>query len=581
MLKILQYYTFLAFLFLLSTSAWSQSNERIKYKAVELEYVKKNGESFQKLTGNVIFTQKSTTVYCDTSYFYRKRNVMEASGNVRIVDDSIVITSKKLNYEGDQRMAKLRDDVVYREGERELYTDFLDYDLDAEIAHYFNSGKLIDTTNVLTSEVGYYFSLDDYAQFYTNVVLTAPDFTLYTDTLRYNTVTKIAYTFGPTKITTEDGTTLHAQGGEFRTVVDESQFIEGNVETEDYYLEGDELFFDEAEKYYKAISNVVLRAKDEDVIITGDEGYYDRRNGISKVYGNPLMKRILEADTFYLAADTLVAIESKYDSAKRILAYHDIKVYKEGLQGIADSMAYFNADSIIYFYNDPVMWNNTNQITGDTISLEVSEDEIKRMNLRTNAFLISEDSIGNYNQIKGRNMIAHFLDNQIDRIDVNGNGEILYFALEEGDSLLMGMNKIFCATMQIRFQDQKLSSFSVYTEPEAQFIPPHELTEDIQRLERFSWRENERPTLFEVAPYLDPNYDPATAALLKAKGGLEEINQDSVSTDPIKKSFEQLPKGDQLRKELNGPGNNKPNLDRKQFERTINRNSSGLKPDEE
>ena len=39
-------------------------------------------------------------------------------------------------------------------GERRLYTDFLDYDLDNEIAHYFNKGKLVDSTNTLTSKTG-------------------------------------------------------------------------------------------------------------------------------------------------------------------------------------------------------------------------------------------------------------------------------------------------------------------------------------------------------------------------------------------------------------------------------------------
>ncbi len=507
MFKILQYYIFLVIILCLSTVAQAQKGERIKYKAEELEYGKKKDESYRKLTGDVVFTQKSTTVYCDTSYFYKKRNVMEATGHVRIVDDSTTITSRQLVYEGDERMAKLRQNVVYLRGERELYTDFLDYDLEGEIAHYFNKGKLIDTTNVLTSEIGYYFAKDEFAQFYKNVVLTSPDFVLKTDTLRYNTLTKVAYTYGPTQITSDDGTVLHAKGGEFRTVVDESDFVKGSIETRDYYLEGDELYFDDGEKYYKAVFNVKMTAKDEDVIITGDEGYYDRRNGISKVYGRPLMKRILEADTLYLAADTLVAIESKYDSARRILAYKNVKIYKEGLQGIADSMAYFNEDSVIFFYGDPVMWNNQNQITADTINLEISEDEMKRMNLRSDAFLVSEDSIENYNQIKGRNMIAHFVDNQIDRINVNGNGEILYFALEEGDSVLMGMNKIFCASMQIRFKEQKLSSFSVYTNPEAQFIPPHELTEEMQYLANFAWRETERPTLFEIAPYLNPDYE--------------------------------------------------------------------------
>ncbi len=505
MLKRLQYYTFLFIILGFVHTALAQKQERIKYQADEMNFERNNGDSYRLLSGNVVFKQEKTTVYCDTSYFYRSDNRMEAFGHVKIVDDSTTITSKKLIYEGDTRMAKLREKVVYLRGERQLYTDFLDYDLDGEIAHYFNKGKLIDSTNVLTSEIGYYFAKDEFAQFYKNVVLTSPDFVLETDTLRYNTATKIAYTYGKTTITTEDGTVLHANGGEFRTEVEETDFIKGNIETEDYYLEGDQLFFDEKGGFYKAISNVKMTAKDQEVIIYGDEGFYDRGTGISKIYGNPLMKRILSADTFYLAADTLVAIESDYDSAKRILAYHDVKIFKEGLQGKADSMSYFTNDSLIVFYHDPIMWNNQNQITADTISIEISEDEMKRMNLLTKAFLISEDSIGNYNQIKGRNMVTNFENNQISHIDVNGNGEILYFALEEGDSLLMGMNKIFCASMQIRFENQKLSSFSVYTKPEAQFIPPHELTKDMQFLEFFSWRESERPVLFDLAPYLLPD----------------------------------------------------------------------------
>jgi len=425
----------------------------------------------------------------------------------------------------------LRKNVVYREGERRLYTDFLDYDLDGEIAHYFNGGKLIDSTNTLTSKIGYSFSKDNYAQFYTNVVLIAPDFTLKTDTLKYNTTTKVAYTYGPTEIIDNDGTTLHAKGGEFRTEYDESDFIEGNIETDDYYLEGDELYFDDQDRYYKAISNVKMTAKNDDVIIIGDEGFYDRKNGISKIFGRPVMKRIMEADTFYLTADTLVAIESEYDSAKRILAYPNIKIFKENLQGKADSMAYFISDSLLFFYTDPIMWNEQNQITADTISVEIKNEVLDKMNLMNDAFLVSEDTIKNYNQIKGREMITYFVDSEINRIDVNGNGEILYYALEEGDSLLMGMNKIFCARMQIRFKEQRLSSFSVYTKPEAKFIPPHELTDDVKYLEGYSWREEERPELFDVAYYLDPNYD-AKSDSIRINGPTPKKEKEPATTVP-------------------------------------------------
>lgn len=475
---------------------------------------------------------------------------MEAYGRVRIVDDSVVITSRKLFYDGNERKARLRENVIYTRGERRLYTDFLDYDLETEVAEYFNNGRLVDTTNTLTSKIGYFYAQQNYALFWKDVVLTAPDYVLEADTLRYNTITKVAYTYGPTEVTSSDGTILYSQGSEFRTVIDQSQFVSGNIETEDYTLYGDELFFDDLRKYYKAIGHVQLVAKDNDIIITGEEGYYDKQNGISKVFGNPLMKRIFNADTtfispetyqvvadtFYVAADTMVSIESEYDSAKRILAYKDVKIFKEGLQGIADSISYFLADSIIYFYDDPVMWNEKNQIEADTIFLEVSNNEIKTMHMIDNSFLTQEDTITNYNQIKGRNMIADFENNQIKIIDVDGNGELLYYALEEGDSAVMGLNKLFTSKMRMRFQDKKLINFSAYKNPDAQFIPPHELTAEIQKLDGFNWRIIERPTLFDVAPYMDsvPHLISVDSIITNTKQPLNEDESIPVDNEPGK-----------------------------------------------
>lgn len=514
-MKLRQYSIFLLLSLGASVSLLAQKNEKIKYKAEVLEMVKQGSERIRKLRDNVVFTQETTTVYCDSSYFYNTRNEMEAFGHVKIVDDSTVITSKKLIYFGDTRKANLREKVVYTNGERRLFTDFLDYDLDNEIAHYFNKGKLIDSTNTLTSEIGFFYSTEKYALFWNNVVLIAPDYTLKTDTLRYDTETKIAYTYGRTEILTEDSTTLHAKGGEFRTESDQSEFEQGQVETPDYVLDGDELYFDDLKKYYKSEGNTKLTAKGKDLIIIGDEGYYDKNAGFSKIYGRPVMKRILKNDTLYLSADTLVAIESKYDSLKRVLAYHNVKIFKKGLQGKADSMAYFRQDSIIFFYRDPIMWNGKNQITSDTIALYTKDGNLDKMHLNTRAFLISEDTLMDYNQIKGRRMVATFEDNAMKLMDVMGNGEMLYYGLEKGDSIMMGMNKIFCSTMKIEFIDNKLSRFRVYTLPEAQFIPPHELTAEIQRLENFSWRIEEKPELYDVAYYLDPNYDPTAPPLVK------------------------------------------------------------------
>ncbi|MEO9871021.1 OstA-like protein [Ekhidna sp.] len=493
--------TFVFFILCSSLSVVAQKKDRIKYKALDLFEFRKNGEKVRRLIGDVVFVQETSTMYCDSSYYYVKDNIMEAFGHVKIVDDSVTITSNKLIYNGQDRTAKLRENVVYTKADQRLTTDFLDYNMDTEVGNYYNGGKLKDSVNVLTSNTGYYYGLQKYALFWTNVELIAPDYTLKSDTLRYNTIPKIAVSEGKTTIITEDESILHSDGGTFRTKIDQSEFNDGTVETIDYYMEGDELFFDDLKKYYDAKGNVKLTAKNEDIVITGDKGYSDKNNGVSKVYGNALMERYLQNDTLYLAADTLVSIESEYDSAKRILAYHNVRIWKSNLQGLADSASYFLSDSLLFFYEDPIFWNLNNQLEGDTVIMEVTENEIKSMSLLQNAFLATEDTVQNYNQIKGRTMEAHFKESEISHIFVNGNGESIYYVLDEedpNDIITMGMNRILCSNMTIRFKDEQLDNISFYIKPEARFIPPQELTDDLQKLDGFEWKGDQRPSLSDL-----------------------------------------------------------------------------------
>ncbi len=516
----------LLFVFLLISALLPAEAQRkarkIDYKAKTLTVGKRDGQKFQKLIDQVVFTQEETTVYCDSSFYFKRKNIMEAYGHVRILDDSTVITSEELLYDGDSRDSELRKNVVYTKGVQQLLTDFLDYNLDSEIAKYFNGGKLLDsTTNTLTSEIGYFYGQQNLATFYTNVVLVSPNFTLKADTLRYDTNTKIAYTYGPTEIENEDGTKLFAEGGVFRTEIDQSDFADGKLDTEDYTLEGDQLFFDDLLRYYKSIGNVKLTAKNNDVIIIGDEGYYDKTNGISKVFGNPILKRILEEDTLYMAADTLVAIESEYDSAERILAYNNIRIFKKGMQGLADSAAYYKSDSLFVLFQGPILWNENNQINADTISMTIKDENLDRMNLYRNSFMVTEDTLKNYNQIKGRDMVAYFVDEEMTRMTVDGNAEGIYYVLTEGDTSTMGMNKFICSTMKIGFKENQVSTISIFQQPEAKFIPPHELNVADTRLKGFSWRIDERPSLIDifgeapapqegVTPIEDMTIDPET-----------------------------------------------------------------------
>jgi hypothetical protein len=86
---------------------------------------------------------------------------------------------------------------------------------------------------------------------------------------------------------------------------------------------------------------------------------------------------------------------------------------------------------------------------------------------------------------------------QMEKIIVSGNGESLYYAMQ-GDSILIGMNKIICSDLLIRFKDNTVDNIDAYTKPTASFIPPHEISEDASKLADFNWRKEERPNKKQV-----------------------------------------------------------------------------------
>ena len=463
-----------------------------------------DGERYERLLGNVIFTQNNTTIFCDSAHFFKKQNSLDAFGKVKIHEgDSVTITGRKLEYDGDKKVAKMRTNVVFTKLETAtLYTDYLDYARNSNLAYYYNGGKLVDSTNVLTSSKGYYNVNNNIASFKRNVKVVNPDYTMYADSLQYNSRTKVIHFVTTTKVVNNDSSTFVYEKGYYNTMTKVSDLEAGMGESSDYSLVGNSYDIDGIRNIYKVRGDVIMTHKKENLIIYGQASDYFRNTGITKVYNKAYVAKITENnDTLFMRADTLVSIDSQDPRKKRLLAYHNVKIYKSDLAGIADSLEYRSADSIIYFYNKPVLWSQGNQLTADSISMLIKNNAINKIFLKANAFVISTDTLSNFNQIKGRKMTADISNSKINRVVVEGNGESLYFALDESNAVLMGMNRIICSNIIIRFKEGQVNNLSFYVQPEAKFIPPHELKEDDLTLKGYSWKIEEKPDKQDVINY--------------------------------------------------------------------------------
>jgi len=487
---------------LLVAPVWAQKKVRLKSADVAKSGRLPNGDRFERAIGDVVFTQNKTTIYCDSAHIFKKKNSLNAFGKIRITEgDSVTITGRRLEYDGNKRQAKLRGNVVFTKlGTATLYTDNLDFLRGSNIAYYFDGGKLVDSANVLTSRKGYYNLANNIASFKQNVKVVNPDHTMYADSLRYNSSTKIIHFVSRTTVVDKDSSTFVYESGVHHTTTKVSVFKEGTAETEEYVVTGDRYDVDAARNIAKVRGNVVMRHKREDLIIYGQASDYYKNIGVTKIYNNAYIAKVTDTDTLFIRADTLTSINNADSTQRRLLAFHNVRIFKSDLQGKADSLEYRWSDSTIYFYNQPVLWSAGNQLTADSIRMIVRNNTVSRIYMITNAFVVSMDTLGNFNQIRGRKMTADLRESKLSRVFVEGNGESLYYLLDDKTKLLMGVNKILCSSITIRFRQGRVHTLSFYVKPEGRFIPPHEIKKDELTLKGFSWKSGERPTRSQVVP---------------------------------------------------------------------------------
>lgn len=451
-----------------------------------------------RFAGNVRFQHKGSVMYCDLAIQNKLTNLIEAFGRVRLVQgDTVTVTGDTLYYYGDTRLAIVTGrKAVLQDQQRTLTTTRIEYDMNSNIARYPYSGVTVDSTSTLSSKEGYYNTRSKEYTYYNEVKLVNEKYTLTTDTLLYNSLTKWSYFRGKTEIINKDGTVAGTRG-QYHTETEESVFeTRTTVKDEQYTLTGDSLQYDSKKQYGYARGNVEIISLKDSVILNGNEGEYNGAEGISKIFGRGLVsKYFASGDTLFIRADTLYSVENKSDSTRKLIADSNVFLFRDDFQAICDSLTFNTEDSVIRFFRDPVLWSNNSQLKADTITTYLVNDKINRMLLRSNAFVISEDTaLIQYNQVKGRTIMAFFTEkSEISQVDVNGNGESAYYATD--DKLrLIGLNRVESGQMKLRFKDNRILMITYIGPADGKLIPPHEIKSENRQLEGFRLREDEKPT---------------------------------------------------------------------------------------
>ncbi|WP_291868508.1 OstA-like protein [Maribacter sp.] len=482
---------------------WAQEDSTEESKQINIVYganftkneAKYPGASiFSKDEKQVQFEHQGADLWCDIAIFYQHENRLKAIGNIRLQQgDSIKMTSGKIEYDGNLKLAKAYESVLLENTDMTLRTDTLRLDREKQEAYYQDFGTVVDSTNTLTSEIGKYFMETKKLQFLDSVHIENPKYTVDSEQLDYYKTSKNAYMYGPSTIIGESYK-IYCERGFYDTKIESGYGIKNTrIDYNDRIIQGDSVYFNKVLEFASATNNIVvtdtinnglIRAHYAEVYKAKDSLFATRR---------AVSISVMEKDSLYMHGDTLM-ITGKPE--KRILrAFRNAKFFKKDLSGKCDSIHSEQKSGITQLIRNPILWNGENQMTGDSIHLisNLKTEKLDSLKVLNNAFIISQDTIGKtgFNQAKGKDLFGKFEENELKTIDLIKNTEVIYYMYNDDDELI-GINKTICSAIRITMVNNDVEDLTFTTDPDGTIFPETELPENGRLLKGFIWRGEER-----------------------------------------------------------------------------------------
>ena len=307
---------------LLSFTAYAQTQEKeepedsivVLISSKKAQLLEINGQSLRKVTGPATFLHNNTYLLCDTALWNVDTKIIDAIGNVKIIQEETELQSEKMVYYIDRDLAEFRGNVVQlRDKDNNiLRTRNLDYNTKDSIAVFRGGGSMKDKDGqIIESQTGKYESKIKLFTFTEDVNMFTDSIFVKTSRLKYESDRNLA-TFGYGTDAWKDENMLSANAGWYdrgREVF----FFNNNVHVMSDVQEGwsDSLYF------YRNTMNVDMlgdaQVTDTSRNVSGLAGHISYVDSLARVTMTRTPAVVAEIedqesgrDTVFFGADTLI-----------------------------------------------------------------------------------------------------------------------------------------------------------------------------------------------------------------------------------------------------------------------------------
>ena len=370
-----------------------------------------NGENVKQLIGNVRITHGKTIVTCERAIQFPQSNKVSLQGNVIINDDSMSLHTNSGMYYANEKIAEAFERVTVIEGKSTLLAKYGKYYAGERKGYFRNEVSIEDSATRLTS----------------------------------NELT--------------------------------------------YYRDSEKTV---------AIGNVAILNRANDITVFGGNFENNKRTHYSIMTVNPRAMQLDSAgegvfDTLLIWGDTL---QSYQDSSEKVVASGNVSMRRKAFLGESGIAIFHTKRDSIEMKRSPVVWYEqspmeTTQVTGDSIFVKLEKRKLRRMDVRGNALAVSQaDSVrrARYNQVSGQTLSMLYSENEIERIDIDKTVTMLYYMYDGTDP--NGLNKSTGDHGTISFAEKKIDKVKVVGGVEGQYYPEKMIKgkEIDYNISAFEWR---------------------------------------------------------------------------------------------
>jgi lipopolysaccharide export system protein LptA len=380
-----------------------------------------NGESVREVHGHVVITQGAVRITCDQAVQYLARNEVELFGNVIVTQDSIVIKTERGYYYGNTKTSFSKSNVNLTDGHIRL-----------------------DALN------GYYYFDEKRSYFYDMVKLNDGVSNLFSDRLTYYNDENKSVAVGRVKVNDTTSTIF-----------------------------ADSLIHFRDNRISFGYNNVRIYNTSNKLAIFGDVLEDYGKKNYSKVYGRPIVVRIDTTDNGNL--DTLIIsarmLESYNDTSKKLVATDSVKIVRGTFASLnSKSFYYQKRDQIQTFKGEldelqPIIWNDSTQLAGDSIYINMKKNRLDYMNIISNASIISSvrNNMSRFDQMSGKNIKMFFGRDGLERTKADGNVLSIYYMFEDNEP--NGLLESSSERAVMFFKDKTVSNVKLYGKPVSDYHP--------------------------------------------------------------------------------------------------------------